>query len=235
VLPLGLVSIVLLIFRHQDYLVSKKRIIPHLLENFSIGKWLILTNLALMAGVQLYPWIIVSFHGPAATAQFAACLNVLYIVNPLLIGMSNFIGPKTAQAFASGNVGDVGRLVYKGTVAISMVMGCFSLTMFLFGGSIIEIIYGEKYAGNGLVVSILALSQLSLSLTFPINQGLISMGKADVGFKGYLFSLSVTLLFGIWAVNNYGLLGAATSLFFGNLAASAYRFYSFRKCLNDFM
>jgi O-antigen/teichoic acid export membrane protein len=110
-------------------------------------------------------------------------------------------------------------------------MGIFCVLMFLFGGWLVVFLYGNKYAGNGFIVGVLALSQLASALTFPINYGLNALERPDVGFKSYLLALGVTLTIGLWLVKSLGTIGVACGLLSGNILASAFRYITLRKHL----
>ena len=40
--------------------------------------------------------------GPEATGIYAACMTVALFSNPLILGISNALAPRTAQAFTEG-------------------------------------------------------------------------------------------------------------------------------------
>lgn len=218
--------------RRSRLLYSRKHLILHLKQNWLFGRWLFLTNIAVIGSVQLYPWILKTFHGAEATARFAACLNILYVANPFLLGISNFFGPKTARVYATHNKEELRGFVIKVTLLIALFMCIFSAVMLLFGSSILVLVYGQKYSGNGFILSILVFSQLALVLTIPVNYGLLAMERSDVGFKSYLLALATMLLLGLWLTKYHGPSGAAISLLAGNSVASIFRVIQFRRCVN---
>ena len=230
----GIAVSVWIIIKRNRFCVCKGRIISDLKRNWHFGKWLFLTNLCVIASVQVYPWLLATFHGPVATAKFAVCFNVFFLINPLLLGLTNLIGPKAVRAFSKGNTLQLRNFISKVNLLWSVFMGIFVLVIFIFGESIVIFIYGSKYSGNGLLISILSLSQFMTSITFPLNQGLLAMEKSDVGFKSYLFALMCTAILGLWLARYYGPVGAAIGLLVGNTAASVFRFVSYNKCISSF-
>jgi O-antigen/teichoic acid export membrane protein len=100
--------------------------------------------------------------------------------------------------------------------------------MLLFGGTILQVIYGAKYEGFGLIVGVLALSQLSDVLSMPANGGLYAMGVPNVGFIGNVIAFSVTITIGLFLVKEYGLLGVGVGLLVANSSGSAYRYAAYR-------
>ena len=230
----GIVVIVWFIIERDRFCVCKGRIINDLRKNWHFGKWLFLTNFCVIASVQIYPWLLATFHGPVATAKFAVCLNVLFIINPLLLGLTNFIGPKAAHVYNKGNIQKLRTFVFKFTLIFSIFLGIFTIIIFIFGETITILIYGTKYEGNGLLIAILSLSQLVLSATIPLNQGLLAMERSEVVFKSYFLALICTAFLGLWIAIYYGPVGAAIGLLAGNTAASAFRLFSYKKYIGSF-
>jgi O-antigen/teichoic acid export membrane protein len=103
--------------------------------------------------------------------------------------------------------------------------------MLFWGGWILKTMYGSVYAGYGMVVGILALSQLVETVSMPLSGGLYAMERPDVIFKSYLLSLSLMLTAGLWFVFSYGVVGVAIGLLVGNVAGSFFRWIMYWKQL----
>ena len=228
-LACGLVTVSWLIYTHKQFILKLKESFSDLAMNWSFGKWLFAAGVAYTASGQIYPWILSCYHGIAATGELSACMGVLFIANPFLIGMGNFFGPKAAHAFTNGGAEKLLQIVIKGTIVIAVIMGLFSLIMLFFGDWFVVIIYGNKYQGVGLVVGLLALGQLAPALVLPVNSGLLALERPDVRFKSYLLALTVTLVLGLWLVKVFSLTGVACAILVGNLSASIFQFVVFKK------
>lgn len=198
-------------------------------RNWLLGKWNLAGGLVLLAGIQVYPWILAFFHGNAATGSLAACLGVVFIANPVIIGLGNFLGPKITHAFAQGGTAEAHRIMIKATLVIFVMMSSFSVVMLFFGGTILQMIYGPRYAGFDLVVGVLAMSQVAETVSSPLVFNLFVMGRPDAGFKSYILALLITVTLGLWLVETYGILGVSLSLLAAYTAASVYRWAVYRK------
>jgi len=195
---------------------------PHFRKNWAFSKWFFAYNLAFIAANQLYPWLLVAFHGTEANGVFGACMGVVFFANPFIIGLGNFLGPKSAHAYAQGGPEELRRVVSLANRFFLVTMIIFSGSMFLLGDWFLVLLYGRPYAGNGLVVAVLALGQLVWALTVPSNFGLNAVERPDVSFKSLLLSLAVMVTLGLWAVYAWGPIGVAAGLFAGNVAACIY-------------
>lgn len=194
----------------------------HFRKNWGYGKWIFAYNVAFIASNQIYPWLLLAFHGAEANGIYGACAGVIFLVNPLIIGLGNFLGPKTVHALNQSGPEAMRRVVRIADLFFLAVIGGFAVTMFFAGEWVLTLFYGQKYAGNGAVVIVLGVVQVAWALTVPANFGLNALERPDVAFKSLLLSLVVMVTAGVWLVWAYGPLGVAFGLFAGNVAACAF-------------
>ena len=129
-------------------------------KNWVFGKWVFASGLVWAVAMNLYPWFLAYFHGPASTGVWAACVGVVSVGNPALLGIQNLVGPKIAHEYAESGPRALRRLVLKITGAISIPVSLLCLVLIIWGGRLIALLYGRQYAGNSLIAAILALNLL---------------------------------------------------------------------------
>jgi O-antigen/teichoic acid export membrane protein len=225
----GVTSLVWLFRSRHQFAFSLDQVVPDLQQNWRLARWLFASTFARAGSSQMYPWILTAFHGAAATGVLAACRGVLFSANPFLIGLQNFLGPKSAHEFHHNGPNGLYRMVTRAVLIVAAVMGVFCAIMLVFGGVFLKTLYGEKYAGYGMVIGVLALGQLVSAMNTPLTSGLLAMERSDVEFKGYLMALAVMLTGGVWLVKSYGALGAGCGLLAGAVASAAYAWIAFEK------
>jgi O-antigen/teichoic acid export membrane protein len=205
------------------------RVLPAFRANWTTGRWSVAAGAIIVAGAQLYPWFMAATRGAGEAGVFAACLGITALTNPLLIGMGNFVAPKIMHAFASGGLEAVQRVtrLAMGVVIAAMVVVCPLL--FVAGGKLLEVVYGEGYGAYGFTVGVIALSQFADWLSLPAHHALFFMDRAKVMFKGNLIVLVVTVGLGLALVTRLGTIGAAVGLLVGNSLATAYKWREYRK------
>jgi O-antigen/teichoic acid export membrane protein len=228
----ALVCLAWLIVRRNIFDMRLHDAVSDLRPNWSFGKWVFSSNITLLLGIQLYPWFIATFRGTGVTGVFAACTGLVSLVNPIAMGIDNILGPKAAQAYANGGVQELSKVVKKATSFYALLMLPLCLFTVIFGDKLIVLMYGDKYGGHGIVVSLMAIGTLSAVLSSTIPKAFWAMGRADLNFKIGLFPLVLTLTCGLWMVRAFGLLGAGLGLLLGNLLTSAMYFIGFKKLLS---
>jgi O-antigen/teichoic acid export membrane protein len=227
----GIGALSWLAWTRKAFALRPAEVISHLGRNWSLGKWVCAGSIVFAIGVLLYPWILTGFHGTAATAVFSACMGVVSLSNPFILGMSNILGPKASHAYALGGGKEVRFFVFKATALLAAPVGLFCLAAGLFGDQFVVLMYGSKYAGHGVLVWALALGVLAWVLTIPIGFGLCAMERPDVNFKVNLISFGAMLTLGLWLVKSFGPLGVAYGLLIGHIGASTARYIIFARLI----
>ena len=223
--PLALLWFVLHI---KKFGVHLDRVGTDLRRNWKLGRFTLGHNLLFIAGIQLYPWLLVYFYGPEENGALAAVIGIINLSNPLLIGFGNYLGPRCAHNLAEHGVGALTGLTRATTLLLALVMFAFALTLYAIGGWLVTLIYGEKYAGLEWVIAVMAWSQAAWAITVPAGAASNACERPDIPMKGLLFALLVTVTVGIVLVQRQGIMGVAMGLLFSNLAACIYtqgRFY----------
>jgi O-antigen/teichoic acid export membrane protein len=186
-------------------------VVPDLARNWVLGRWMLISTVAATASSELYPWFLTAFSGTAATGVFAACSRVVYLANPFLMGMTNFLGPKAAHAYARGR-GALDRTVIHAMGVVFGAMCAFFAVMLLLGGRLLPFLYGGRYAGYGGVVTVLAFRQLVGAFDVPVICGLLAVERPDIIFKSYVAGCVVTVGVGVPLAYVFGVGGAAWAL-----------------------
>ncbi|HUI45129.1 MAG TPA: hypothetical protein VL122_03925 [Nitrospirota bacterium] len=207
----ALTSAVWLILNRSIFVFSLKKAWLEFQRNWMFAKWLAASNLLWSSAFSLFPWCIAVFQGVEANGVWAVCMSVAGLGNIILSGMQNLLGPRILHAFAHGGASEMRALVFKATALLVLITSIFFAVIVIFGNMFIVLLYGHKYSGNGLIVSIMALSLVMGSATFPFSRGLFAMERADVDFKINIVVVA-TLGLNIYLVRTFGLIGAAYGL-----------------------
>ena len=196
-------------------------------KNWILGKWVFASGLVVAVSMNLYPWLLAFFHGTASTGIWAACLGVISVGNPALLGIQNLVGPKIAHVYVADGPKALRRLVLQITAIIAVPMSLLCVVMIFWGDRLVTLLYGRQYAGNGLVVTILAFNLLVTSSAFPFSRALFTIERAHVDFLVNFAALFIMVTLGFWLVRIFGPLGAALGLLGGGVVISVIRAVAF--------
>ena len=213
------------------YSVQIRESLADLKRNCTFGKWVFASNLLWTISMNLYPWLLAFYHGTVSTAMWSTCLGVVALSNPAVLGVQNFLGPKIAHVYAEEHREALRRFVLKASLIFSLPMLVFCLAVAFLGDPLVTLVYGQKYAGNGLVVALLAVNLVVSAVGFSFSRGLFAIERADLDFWVNFAALFIMLTLGLWLVRSFDLLGAVCGLLFANAAATAFRCFAFAKII----
>jgi len=227
----ALVASVWFLLKRGNFSFVSAHAVKDFRRNWELARWPLAAGIANLAAIQLYPWFLTVFHGTEATGVLSACLGTVFLANPFIIGMGNFLGPKIMHAHARGGTEAARDIVTKGTLAIFVVLGPFCLCMIFFGDFFLRTIYGGKYAGNAGLVSLLAVGQFVDVITLPMVPASFVLGRPDAVFRSYFAALLVTGTAGLCLVKYFGTIGVACGLIAAGATASLYRWRVYQSAL----
>jgi O-antigen/teichoic acid export membrane protein len=173
--------------------------------------------------MNLYPWFLAYFHGTASAGVLAACLGVVSVGNPLLMGIQNFLGPKIAHVYAAYGPKALRRFVFKITGVLFLPVSLMCVVLMVWGGRFVVLLYGRQYAGNNLVVAILSINLLIMATTFSFSRALMAIERADLDFLVNFAALFIMVVLGFWLVRTFGTIGAALGFLTAYLVTSLIR------------
>ena len=191
--------------------------------NWSFSRWIFATNLAFLASNLAYPWVLLYFHGAAANGIMQACMLVGFqLINPFILGLGNFLAPRTAHAVHEGGAPALAAIVRKVDLLVLAVVGGYGAALLLGGNWLLALAFADKYNGYAHVVNYLALGQLFFALTITANHALNALGQPHTAFFALLLASGVTWTAGVWLVWQYGVVGAAGGQALGAATAMLY-------------
>jgi O-antigen/teichoic acid export membrane protein len=191
---------------------------PLLEESWNIGKWLSVSRLAfLVQGYATY-WLVGAVAGATMTGIYAACMNVVGLANPLILGLYNVLAPKSVLAWKESGAAGLRRSTVNDALLLAGLMSLFCLFIFFTGETAMQLFYGGgEYQGYGNIIDVLALATLVAAAGLPASNALASIERVGWGaaVSGTSAVLHVGLVF--WLMTKWGLLGAT----FGMLVANS--------------
>lgn len=202
--------------RRRNFSPRRSDIVTDLAHNWRYTRWIAAQNVVYIASIQIFPWFLYTLRDEEANGILAACMGVLFFSNPFVLGLGNFIAPKTVHALKEEGLAGMNRFVNKALLFFGGSMGAFALLMIFGGELILTLLYGASYQGYGAVMGILGVSQWIWAVTMPTNYGLNALERPDVAFKSQSLAMVFTLTAGYYLVHRFGVAGVAGSYLANN-------------------
>jgi O-antigen/teichoic acid export membrane protein len=220
-----------LLLIRRSVIIRRSKAAGELRRSWVFGRWIVCGQMVgVVHGFVLY-WLLGLMLGTTATGVFAACMTVVTLSNPFILGMSNVLGPDLARAFARGGRDEVRRVAGKNTLILGGIMAGFVGLVALFGNDLMRLFYGSEYTGHGLTIFLMALGLMVSALGIPSDHGLRALERPALAFRASLAGLMTTLvtasLLAVW----WGMPGAACGALAGSIVAIVVRVSSFLSLL----
>ncbi len=212
----------------KKFTARKRWMLRHLGLHWSFGRWMCASQLTDIGQRFALFWLLASLLGARLTGVYVACVSVVMIFTPIILGLGSVLAPRAAQAYAVGGPAEVKRIVWKATVLLGVAMAVACAGLAASGDLSLWFFYGgDEFAGYGTVIAWLALSTFLSAISFPIDSGLWVMERPDLNFWAGSAGLVVTLASSVLLVPTWGIVGAAVGGCLGHAVASALQFVFF--------
>jgi O-antigen/teichoic acid export membrane protein len=212
-----------LVFAADGIKFQRDRVRPDWRSNWQFGKWTVRSYLVGNTTQYMMPWIVNLAVSTAAAGVLGACITLINLANLFLTSLDRILTPRAAQAFATGGVHELRRVLKWAAIAILPALALFCLVVFAVGSRVAVFVYGEQYAGTGLILSVLSLSILSNGVGTIVGNGLWAIDQPRSNFVADMCCLIVTLGTAVLLVSPWGTLGAACALLAGTSVAAVVR------------
>jgi O-antigen/teichoic acid export membrane protein len=214
--------------------VRRERLVRDWRKNWIFSRWIFAGQMvSVMRGYSIH-WFLALTLGTAATGIYSACLTVVAISNPFILGILNILTPRMARAVADGGRDELWRVSRKIALLVALAMSVFCLVLVIWGGRLVGGIYGEAFAGNGDVVAVIALATWVASLDLAPIVGLRVLERPDLSFGISLVGVVVMLGVATAVVYQGGLLGVSFGLLAGNLVVTVIAWTAFCRVLSRY-
>ena len=225
----GVAALVWLVGTRRRFAIRPDQLARSLGPHWRFGRWIFAALTAQAANVIVLQWLLLGWMDePAAAGVFSACMTVVVVTNPLLLGASNVLSPRAARAMASDGPTAVHRVVARGTLWVGLAMGAFCGVMLVWGDPVVSLVYGKGYAGNGPAIAALALAVVPSGLGLAATHGLAAMERSDLIFRARFLGLATVLTAGLLLVQPLGVLGAAYAYLAGSAVDAAAMYVGYR-------
>jgi O-antigen/teichoic acid export membrane protein len=191
------------------------------------GRWVAAEGLFSILLVYFTQWQITSTLGEAEADRYGACLTLVFLANPLLLGITSYFSPRAARTYSEQ--GSAAMLVSTNRMAAGVVGLLLVLAMVIFvaGDSLMPMIFGQRFQGLGSTVAVLSFGMVMLGISFVYATALQAARAPKLNFIAAilagtlvvicsLFLLAQSLQGAAWAFLISAAVGALARVLFLN-------------------
>ncbi len=202
-------------------------------HNWLFARWALASQLLACSAPYVLPWVVALTHGQAETGTLGACTTLVGLSNTFLMGLCNFLSPRAASAFAQGGLAELQSVLKNTALLFVSTLGAMALAAFFVGEYVAIALYGQEFAGTGLIIGVLSLSVLANSFGVTAGNGLWAMERPKANFIADFSSLLVVIVVSIAAIPLLGPLGAAIATLSGTSSDALIRLWILRQTMRE--
>ena len=226
-------AIAWLCFSRKKFAFDRDSVVAEVRRNVALGGWACLSRITNVAEGYTVHWLLAILVGTVATGAFAACMTVVNLSNPILMGVGAVLAPYAAQAYAQHGKEGLRALIRRANGWLIPPTILFALIMFLFGDHLLALIYKDGAADFGLLVGLLSLSVLASTMGMAADNALRAMERTRLNFVASLCGVGASTPIALLTIPYVGPLGAAIGLTVGGFIAAGVRIMAVRRMLES--
>lgn len=212
-------TVVGLLPERRAVVLPPPRLGHHLRRQMRYGRWLAAGGLCHILTLQVQPWLLYLLLSPDRTGGYAACVAVMNVVNPLLVGLTNFARPHLMRLHAEGGAALlVPALRMQLILFAGPALGLFAGVV-LFGEPLLALVYGSGFAAQADTLAALGVGFVATALAGPLQLALLALGLPHTNVQFHAAGLATAVAAGVPLVAALGEVGAAIAYSLGNVVA----------------
>ena len=182
-------------------------------EVFHFSKWILLAYFATVIGGKIDVFLLTKYKGTATVGLYSAALQ-LNTVMPMLIGaITSVLLPAVSRLKTKPEFVTYMKKSAAGTLALVIAL----LPVLIFGGQIIELIFGPKYAGSLVAFQLLFAGYLVALVANPLGLVVYAMNKPKIFTMLNYIQLAIGATLNFMLIPIIGITGAALTFLIINI------------------
>lgn len=227
----GIAAAAWLFFKSQTFDVGLIRAYRDWIHNWTFARWALASQLLACSTPYVMPWIVALTQGETETGILGACATLVGLSNMFMLGLSNYLSPRAARAYAEGGTGALRGVLRQTAMIYGVSLGGLMIGSFLLGSQVASLVYGQSMPGASLLMGVLSLSVLANSMGVTSGNGLWAMEKPSASFWADLASLLIVIGSTIVLIPLLGTLGAALATACGTVSDAVIRTWILRRMM----
>lgn len=189
------------IYRRQ-FVFTTQRFSQQVSDNVRYGKWVAGENVCSALAMYFCNWFLMYQIDEAAAGVFFACLTVVLLANPFLLGVGSILAPRAAAAFNDEGFTGLRRVLFQFGSVILVVLIAFSGVLWMGGDRLTDLFFGPKYGqyfevnfnGENRITAILGLAMPIMGLSYISAFGLLAVNRPNLNFYAAVAGLVVLVV-----------------------------------------
>jgi O-antigen/teichoic acid export membrane protein len=175
---------------------------------WDFGKWLVAQSIVGWFGMGGDTWVIAGMLGSEAVGIYRAVSHLVGVFHPLTQAAGAYLPARASLALHHGGRQRLAKWVRRTTLSLQIVVLPIALTMILFPGPILQLAYGNKFAGYEALLALSVVATVFGLLRTSLGMAILAMMASRVMFNIHLIPVLLLPTLMVPLVWFFGIFGA---------------------------
>ena len=190
------------IIYRRSFTVSLAGVGKQTAENFGYGKWIAGENVCSVLTIYFSQFFLMAKLGPKGVGVYSACMTLVLLANPFLLGVASLFAPRGAQEFNRNGWSGMLKLLLGYSLFVCSVLIAYSTVLFFYGDTLTTLVFGNEYenyfllnfGGANTTTFLLSIAMPCLGLSFLLTCCLLAADVPIYSFYAAVVGLIATVL-----------------------------------------
>ncbi len=171
-------------------------------ENFGYGKWIACENVCSVLTIYFSQFFLMAKLGPQGVGVYSACMTLVLLANPFLLGVASLFAPRGAQEFNRNGWPGMLKLFLGYSLFVGSVLVGYSTVLYFYGDVLTTLVFGNEYqdyflnnfGGKNTTTFLLSIAMPCLGVSFLLTCCLLAADVPIYSFYAAVVGLIATVI-----------------------------------------
>lgn len=220
----GVAAMGWLVLRRRWFRFRFRRVRREVGANIVLGRWLVAAQAAVSVQGFVASWLLALMSGAHAAGIYAACMTLVAVANPIVVGCSNLLLPRTAMILRRDGAPEMARRLVDDACVLGAFLTCFWLFLWVGSDHALGLLFrNPDYHGQDNTIRLLGLALLATAISIPASNGLTCLDRPQAIFWATLGSATINATLSFLLIPSWDVAGAACGFLAGSVVGAVGR------------
>ena len=172
-------------------------------NNFQYGKWIACENFCSVLMMYFSQWYLLAKLGETGAGVYSACMTIVVLANPFLLGVASLFAPRAAQVFEKSSWLGLLKLLLGYSCFMTFVLTIFSAVLYFYGDPLTILLFPKPqyqeyfnlhFNGINTTTFLLSIAMPCLGVSFLLTCCLLAADVPIYSFYAAIAGMVVTII-----------------------------------------
>ena len=172
-------------------------------DNFKYGKWIACENFCSVMMIYFSQWYLLEKLGVVGAGVYSACMTIVLLANPFLLGVASLFAPRAAQVFAKSSWAGLLKLLLGYSLFMTFVLTGFSVVLYFYGDLLTSTVFPNHqyqnyfdahFNGINTTTFLMSIAMPCFGVSFLLTCCLLAADVPIYSFYAAIVGMTVTII-----------------------------------------